>query len=64
MEHLLRILKQKISDKTPAEKYYISRERHVKCLISVKNHLISTKNDKSVDLILFGMKKETWYAQL
>ena len=51
IKDLLILLKDKISDKMPIEKQYISRERHVKCLISVKNHLISTNNDKSVDLI-------------
>ena len=51
IKKLLRILKEKISDKKPTEKLYISRERHVKCLISVKNYLISINNEKNVDLI-------------
>lgn len=51
IKELLSILKEKIINKTPVEKSYISRERHVKCLISVKQHLISTNNEKSVDLI-------------
>ena len=51
IKELFNILKEKISNKTPAEKSYISRERHVKCLISVKNQLISINSEKSVDLI-------------
>ena len=51
IKELLSMLKEKISEKTPAEKSYISRERHARCLISVKNHLISTNSEKSVDLI-------------
>ena len=56
IKDLLKTLKENISDKMPSEKYYISRERHIKCIISVKNHLISTKNDKSVDLIAEDIK--------
>ena len=37
---LLNLIKEKIHKKTPNEKLYISRERHVRCLISVKKHLI------------------------
>ena len=51
IKELLNILKEKISNKTAVEKSYISRERHVKCLISVKNHLILTNKDKTTDLI-------------
>ena len=51
IKELLTILKEQIINKTPFEKSYISRERHVKCLISVKNHLISTSKEKSIDLI-------------
>ena len=51
IKKLLYILKEKISDKTSVEKSYISRERHVKYLISAKKYLVSINNEKNVDLI-------------
>ena len=48
---LLGLIKEKIHKKSPGEKLYISRERHVKCLISVKNHLEKSQEDKTVDLL-------------
>ena len=35
----------------PNEKSYISRERHVSCLKSVKKHLLETKKQKNIDIL-------------
>jgi len=50
IKDLLNLIKEKIQDKTQNEKSYISRERHINCLNSVKNHLKSSKEEKSIDL--------------
>jgi tRNA modification GTPase len=44
------LIKEKIHKKPLNEKLYISRERHIKCLISVKTELEKSKEDKTVDL--------------
>jgi len=50
IKDLLAIIKGKIHKNTPNEKLYISRERHIKCLISTKTQLEKSKEDKTVDL--------------
>ena len=47
---LLELIIEKISRKTPNEKLYISRERHVVCLTTVKNHLEKSRKVKTIDL--------------
>jgi len=47
---LLTLIKAKIHKNTPNEKFYISRERHIKCLNSAKKQLEKSKDDKTVDL--------------
>lgn len=47
---LLNIIIEKIQKKTPGEKSYISRERHLICLKNVIFNLEASKNEKSIDL--------------
>jgi tRNA modification GTPase len=51
VKNLMGLIKEKIHQKTPNEKLYISRERHAKCLILTKKELLKSKEDKTVDLI-------------
>lgn len=50
IKDLLALIQGKINSKTQNEKLYISRERHIKCLISAKIQLEKSKDDKTVDL--------------
>ena len=50
IKDLLALIQGKINSKTQNEKLYISRERHIKCLISAKMQLEKSKEDKTVDL--------------
>ena len=50
IKNLLNLIKNKIHEKTPNEKIYISRERHVVCLTNTINYLEATKKEKNVDL--------------
>jgi len=50
IKDLLNLIKEKIHTKTPGEKLYISRERHVRCLILAKKELEKSKEDKTIDL--------------
>ena len=50
IKDLLALITGKINKKTPNEKLYISRERHIKCLISAKKQLEKSKEEKTVDL--------------
>ena len=50
IEDLLGLVKEKIRKKNPSEKLYISRERHVRCLVLVKKELEKSKEDKTIDL--------------
>ena len=50
VKNLLGLIKEKIHNNTLNENPYISRERHVRCLILVKKELEKSKEDKTVDL--------------
>jgi len=51
IKELLSLIKDDIHNKMPNEKLYISRERHVRCLILTKNELEKSKEEKNVDLL-------------
>ena len=50
IKDLLQIIKEEISNKTPNEKSYISRERHIKCLVKTMQHLHDSTKVKNIDL--------------
>ena len=50
INEILEVIKEKIENKMPSENFVISRERHVECLKETLEHLISSKEDKNIDL--------------
>jgi tRNA modification GTPase len=50
IKDLLKKIKETVSEKTSNENTFISRERHIKCLITTINHLEMSKKEKTTDL--------------
>ena len=57
INNLLKIIREKLVEKTPNENISISRERHSQCLIDVVFHLERSRNEKSVDIFAEDLRQ-------